>query len=453
MKKSYLFGAMASAMLMFSACSSEDDVLVNDGSDLSAAKQEIVLQVKSTGTGLTSRAGRPLLSDAAGQNIDNVVVFICDSEHKIEKKIVVENWMNDAKPYAQGYEYPIELKSGEKVELEGSGIVYAVGYSNGSFYNVEAFTGLDEGDYIDEDLTLKLSSGLGEEIFAGEIEFAVNDNGGFKATPVLNRQVAGVYGYFESIPYYENAAKLRLVTYSALNSNLVLGKFFNSDFETNGNNLTGLYAMNGFGKDNGTTLYEIDLTKWFKTIQDVNKDGCIDKDIWTLDSNKMPYLAKETDKNANWNVSDEFVNDKASFKPGSVFAGNFIVPFAKADQVDGKDVATLELQLLNSEGEILEIWDVNLPNGDTQLSNFVFSYVTENGKWGETVETYKDSKKSYNILRNHLYAIGKRWIDDPYNPDPEPGPDKDDPEDVNKKQNLTLRVNDQWEVLHRMEID
>lgn len=454
MKTSYLFSAMASAMLMFSACSSEDDIIINDGNDLSAATQEIVLQVKSTGTGLTTRAGRPLLSDAAGQQIDNVVLFICDDARNIEKKIEISNWLEESETYDQGRVMSIKLESKDKVSLE-NGIIYAIGYSKNSAYNVSPFTNLQEGGTIDEALSISLTNGLGEEIFAGETEFAVNKKGGFTATPVLNRQVAGVYGYFESIPYFPNAAKLRLVTHSKLNSNLVFGKFFNQDFGSNGNNKTGLYAVNGYGQDNGTTLYEIELSKWFKEIKDVNNDGVIDKDNWTLDAEGNASLANAAAENANWNTSSDYKDTKVSFKPGSVFAGNFVVPFAKADN----GAATLELQLLDSDGKVLLTWDVKLKSGDAQLTNYTFSYI-ENKAWNVS-ESYKDDQKCYNILRNHLYAIGKRVVDDPYNPNPDPDPDPnpnpdpdpDDPEDINNKQSLDLRVNDQWEVLHRMELD
>ena len=49
---------------------------------------------------------------------------------------------------------------------------------------------------------------------------------------------------------------------------------------------------------------------------------------------------------------------------------------------------------------------------------------------------------------------------DPSNPDPDPNkpdPDKpkpgtDEPEDLSKSQNLILKVNDNWEAIHKMEL-
>ena len=61
-----------------------------------------------------------------------------------------------------------------------------------------------------------------------------------------------------------------------------------------------------------------------------------------------------------------------------------------------------------------------------------------------------DTKNSYNVVRNHLYGIGTRTLDNPT----EPGkPDIDDPESLNNKQELTLRVNDNWEVIHSMDLE
>ena len=70
-------------------------------------------------------------------------------------------------------------------------------------------------------------------------------------------------------------------------------------------------------------------------------------------------------------------------------------------------------------------------------------------------ENCTDNTTTYNVVRNHLYGIGERALDNPENPDkPTPDPSNPDkPEPLNKKQELTLRVNDNWEVIHKMEIE
>ena len=65
-------------------------------------------------------------------------------------------------------------------------------------------------------------------------------------------------------------------------------------------------------------------------------------------------------------------------------------------------------------------------------------------------QTEQDGQKVYNIYRNHLYQIGKRNAGD--DPD-QPGTDPDDPQELDKDQELVIRINDNWEFLHEMEIE
>ena len=78
------------------------------------------------------------------------------------------------------------------------------------------------------------------------------------------------------------------------------------------------------------------------------------------------------------------------------------------------------------------------------------------------VDSYSETQTVYSILRNHLYSVGKRNLDDPGSgTDPDPKPDEptpdptpdDDPESLNNKKVLTLIVNDNWEVIHDMELE
>ena len=54
---------------------------------------------------------------------------------------------------------------------------------------------------------------------------------------------------------------------------------------------------------------------------------------------------------------------------------------------------------------------------------------------------------------------GGKTDPDPSNPDPDPkpdpdkpDPDPDKPEDLSKSQDLILKVNDNWEAIHQMEL-
>lgn len=429
MKKSYFFSALAAGMVMFSACSSDND-LANGGNGSNDAVQQIVLQVANAGDGMQTRAGRPLLSSEAKQTIENVKVIICDESNTIVKVKTYDDWNNaDSKEYgkgggAHGRETTLTYTGTEKLG-DGTYTIYAYGFHKGTAYKKldTQIANLAEGQTLGQNIILECSA-VGEEIFAGSTAQFTIDNAhkGFTQTVVLNRQVAGTFGYFESIPFVAGATKLQLVA-SNPNKSLVLGNFNSFDLTGNGtgNGTHVKYVVNGTNPAADKVVYTIDLTKWFKTIKDDNNDGLIDADA------------------DNWNVPTTITG--ASFKTGSVFGGSFLIPFLKNDN------QTFVLQLVNNDGDVLKSWAVKLPSTDGQLSEYTLS------SWNSSVfndtPATKDAADKYSVVRNHLYGIGERTLDEPTTP----GTDPDKPEPLNKKQELTLRVNDNWEVIHKMELE
>lgn len=431
MKKSYFFSALAAGMVMFSACSSDND-LANGGNGSNDAVQQIVLQVANAGDGMQTRAGRPLLSSEAKQTIENVKVIICDESNTIVKVKTYDDWNNtDSKVYgkgggAHGRETTLTYTGTEKLG-DGTYTIYAYGFHKGTAYTElnTQIANLAEGQTLNQNIILECSA-VGEEIFAGSTAQFTIDNAhqGFTQTVVLNRQVAGTFGYFESIPFVAGATKLQLVA-SNPNKSLVLGNFNSFDLTGNGtgNGTNVNYVVNGTNPAADKVVYTIDLTKWFKVIKDGDNDGLIDADA------------------DNWNVPTTITG--ASFKTGSVFGGSFLIPFQK----NGNQ--TFVLQLVNNDGDVLKSWAVKLPSTDGQLSEYTLS------SWNSITSVFKDTPATkdaadkYSVVRNHLYGIGERTLDEPTTP----GTDPDKPEPLNKKQELTLRVNDNWEVIHKMELE
>lgn len=441
------------ASLSFYSCDKEV-VYVQDGNGVESVAdgaQIITLQVENGGDGLATRAGRPLYSAEAKQDIQNVKLWICDNTGK---KVVyvkeISNWnTGGSTPYetgGHGRQTTIELKDGDKL-AEGTYKVYAVGYSNSSDYDLSAVTEVKkteegEGKYtFKENMVLPLSNTVGEEIFAGQMELSVEDGKGFKKPIVLNRQVAGAFAYVKDIPYMKGAKYLKLVA-SAQNQSLVLGNFNSVDLTGNGSENTGnvKYVVNGTNGKSGSETHEIssiDLAQWFTNIADNDGDNLIDAgDNW-----KNPYSSE----------------GHPTFQKGSVFGGEFVIPFA---HVDGQQ--TLTLQLTNEGGTVLRSWKVNLSSSDEQLAQTITCWNSVSTDW--STEVKGESANIYSLVRNHLYGIGNRMNDeaDPENPgkdpDPEvpgenPDPDKDQPESLNNKQELVLKVNDNWEVIHGMELD
>lgn len=418
-------------MVMFSACSSDND-LANGGNGSNDAVQQIVLQVANAGDGMQTRAGRPLLSSEAKQTIENVKVIICDG-NKIVKEKTYTHWNEDtdSKVYgkdggAHGREATLTYTGDDKLP-NGTYTIYAFGYSNNSDYKdlTTQISDLTEGKPFSGNTILNLKDGVkGEEIFAGSTaQFEINENQkGFTQTVVLNRQVAGTFGYFDKIPYVAGAAKLQLVASNG-NTGLVLGGFNSFDLTGNGTGNEGHvnYVVNGTTAAEDNVIYTINLKDWFTNVNDVDHDGLIDDTNWA--------------KPAGYT--------KATFAKGSVFGGSFLIPFQKNDN------QTFVLQLTNDAGDVLKSWAVKLPSTDGQLSEYTLS------SWNSTTSVFdntpatKDVADKYSVVRNHLYGIGERSLDEPTTP----GTDPDKPEPLNKKQELTLRVNDNWEVIHKMELE
>ena len=449
MKKGMFF-ALAASSLLFSACSSDDAVVSTEGQN--EAVQQIVLQVASSGDGLSTRAGRPLYSSQALQTIQHVRVIIYKDD--ATKTIVKDKQLNwkDSKTYDNhGRELTLTYKGDERLG-EGNYKVMAVGYSDNSDYTYSLdVTGAAAltGNYSDITATLKAGK-VAEEVFAGDAALTINadkkitnltsgEEDGLDVT--LHRQVAGSFGYFQNIPASVNgkaAATLRLVVRDK-NDVLTFNKF-NSSFTANGaTGSTIKYYVNGSkstsaatadakfnNNEDGYVLYSIDLNTWFPG-GDQNKDGLLN--------------AEDT----NWKHPDGV---KTQVVKGSVFGSNFVIPFNYAE---GK--STMELQLLDAKNNIIKTWTVSIPAADVNID-------ATNGNVADA------SPSIFNVVRNHMYNLGVKTSNgtktdpDPSNPDPDPNkpdPDKpkpgtDEPEDLTKSQNLILKVNDNWEAIHKMEL-
>lgn len=445
MKKGMFF-ALAASSLLFSACSSDDAVVSTEGQN--EAVQQIVLQVASSGDGLTTRAGRPLYSSQALQTIQNVRVVIYNADTKEIVKDATQDWTKSItyNNHGHGRQFTLTFKGNDRLE-KGNYKVMAVGYSNESDYNYSLdATNAVGHTYSDITATLKANK-VAEEVFAGDAELKIGadkkitnltsgEENGVAVT--LHRQVAGSFGYFSNIPARVNgkdAKTLRLVVRDK-NDMLTFNNFNSSFTEAGATGSTIKYYVNGSKstdaaltsdaqfKDggNGYVLYSIDLNEWFKN-GDTNHDG----------------LLTEED---GWTHADIFKN--TTLVKGSVFGSNFVIPF---NLTSGK--STMELQLLDADGNIIKFWTVSIPTAD----------VNNDGTMGAIDE----NASIFNVVRNHMYNLGVKPSNganpDPSNPDPEPKPDPDPdkpdpdkPEDLSKSQNLILKVNDNWEAIHKMEL-
>ena len=449
MKKGMFF-ALAASSLLFSACSSDDAVVSTEGQN--EAVQQIVLQVASSGDGLTTRAGRPLYSSQALQTIQNVCVVIYkDDATKTIVKKVKKDWTKSSTYDNHGRQLTLTFMGANRLE-EGNYKVIAVGYSDNSDYNYAldvTGAGLTGKTYSDITATLKTGKKDAEEVFAGDAELKIGtdkkitnltsgEEDGLDVT--LHRQVAGSFGYFCDIPAKvgdKTAKTLRLVV-RGKNDKLTFNNFNSSFTAAGATGSTIKYCVNGStstgaalttdaqfnGGDKGYVLYSIDLDTWFPG-GDQNKDGLLNAD------------------DTNWTHPKSV---KTQVVKGSVFGSNFVIPFALTHEK-----STMELQLLDKAGNIIKTWTVSIPSAD----------VNQDATNGNVAD---ESASIFNVVRNHMYNLGVKTSNgtttppDPSNPDPDPNkpdPDKpkpgtDQPEDLTKSQNLILKVNDNWEAIHKL---
>ena len=447
MKKNYLLGMALIASLSFYSCDKEV-VYVQDGNGVESVAdgaQIITLQVENGGDGLATRAGRPLFSAEAKQTIENVKLWICDGTGNVKYVKEISAWNTDSVSTVyttggHGRQTTIELTDADKLAA-GTYQIYAVGYSNSSAYTLTDVTKVAKEGTFNENMVLPCST-AGEEIFAGQMELTIETGKGFKKPIVLNRQVAGAFAYVKDIPFMEGAKYLKLVA-SAQNQSLVLGNFNSVDLTGNGSGNTGnvKYVVNGTNGKSGSETYEIssiDLNKWFTAIKDEDGDNLID--------------AGENWKNPHRPSGSPAAGTYPTFQKGSAFGGEFVIPFA---HVDGKQ--TLTLQLTNAGGKVLRSWKVNLGSTDEQLKQTITCWNSRSTDWSTSLSG--ESANTYSLVRNHLYGIGTRMNDEAnpgkpgVDPDPDPENPNDKPESLNNKQELVLKVNDNWEVIHGMELD
>lgn len=510
MKKQSLLVAsclMMGAAAAFTSCSN-DDVIVNSDFDQSiASAQVLTLQVASAGDGMTTRAGRPLLSSAADQKIDQVALyFVQTSEGANKGKLVLKKWVNwtTAADYDDdGKQLEIALKSENNQKLlAGTYMVYAVGYSGQKDADTDfTFTPgamfSDDGNVIGADnwgnfqATLKNDEKYAEEVFAGMTTVTVNDKGAFdlqkdgkKNHIVLHRQVAGATGYFNNIPVSVDGKPSRYVRLvaSAKNKTVLFGNF-NGGFTSNPGklnkpedaNTAGFkYIVNGTDAvqtanakfANGSSafvVYKIDLKEWFTNKNegepymgnDVNGDGFLGTDDVKeyLEVNNI----EEKEVNSPSQYAKVWKNPNAkhgqSVYRGTVFGAEFVIPIAYVD-----DQNTLQLQVTDEAGNVLKYWNINVKEDQLHKQQPATQAAAE--------QKFDFSKSIFNLYRNHMYSVGMKAENtvpgeptpDPEKPKPDPviptEPGKDEkPADLSKGQDLIIYVNDNWEVIHDMEID
>ncbi len=378
------------------------------------------------------------------------------------------------------------LAATDQITEEGVYMAYAVGYNENEYEALKtsasfpSLTKTDGSNSFTFPLSIAQNTKTTEEVapkvyevFAGSAPFLVTKKKitegsddqyayEFNVSLTLHRQVAGTIGYFTNIPVKGNVdhadkvgAKLRLVA-SNRSDNAVFA-YFNSEYKGDAGKPSSekvAYVVNGYDNASGSRtqspnarfynsteddayiVYEVTLSDWFTGTSGTTTVG---EETVKMDTNNDGLL----NGNDTWTNAIDNTNTTPKVKKGTVLAGSFLFPFA----TDGT-TPTFQLQMLDKDNNIIRFWNIRLQTsgtGDSQIDQ----KATKVDKDGKTEEnSVKDTFVNYSVLRNHLYSIGARNKGDDGGDDT----DNDKAQPLNNE-TLILRVNDNWEMIHQMDID
>ena len=246
MKKSFFYaGILAAGLMTVSTSCSKDEEIINggDNTEVAAGEQVIVLDLQDTD--VLSTKSRPLYSTAnqGAEKVTDVSLLIfkmSDEEGEtpmtLEQVIPIKQWDQVSVGYNYGQKYSIELgkalqadgSASEKLTKGNSYTIIAVAQDEENtvlppFSIVDGNTGtlvsaLEEGTFTNKIWNAASTPGQGflktvavnsygkvAEIFSGTsdpVTLSGDFDGGFSASVLLKRQVAGVLGYFSKIPAF-----------------------------------------------------------------------------------------------------------------------------------------------------------------------------------------------------------------------------------------------------------
>lgn len=454
MKKFYFMSAALATMMAFAACNKTEVAPVAE-SEGALGLDEDIIEIAVSNTGIGTRAPRPVLSSAADNNVNKVVLAFFDGTTKVDHVTLTPvsgctvdgttlTYTNvDVEEGVPG-DADREVKTA-KVKVSGLAdygstelTIVAYGYNGDDFpYGTPT---LKSGETYYEITSLGDKSGTSlEEVFAGNTTATVTANLGTAETPVykftssvkivLERQVAGMLAYFQNVPATINETKVAKITVEANGKSD--GFYFPSTFLNTGDSGADAkqWMLNGY---NTTTDSDVLLTFDLTGLDDSDSDNILDSGFGgpsAADGKKYKLANEMTDLNTANLVCED----------NTLFGGRYLIPYSK--HVGEGEASTI----------VVNFWAAG--DNDTPLKTMK---VTTN----QFEVELSGSKYYYDIYCNNFYSIGQKVAAGSTNGDPDPGdgedPDPeipDDPADLSASDELTVLINDAWAVIHNMELE
>ena len=454
MKKFYFMSAALATMMAFAACNKTEVAPVAE-SEGALGLDEDIIEIAVSNTGIGTRATRPVLSSAADNNVNKVVLAFFDGTKKVDHVTltpvsgctvdgttltytnvdVEEGVPGDADREVK----TAKVKVGNLSSVEGKPLtVVAYGYNGDGFPYGNPTLKSGETYYEVTSLNGKEGTSL-EEVFAGNTTATVTGNLGTDETPVykftssvkivLERQVAGMLAYFQNVPATINETEVAKITVEANGKSD--GFYFPSTFLNTGDSGADAkqWMLNGY---NTTTDSDVLLTFDLTGLTDSDSDNILDSGF----GGASPADGKK------YKLANEMTNlntDNLVCENNTLFGGRYLIPYS--EHVGEGEGSTI----------VVNFWAAG--DNDTPLKTMK---VTTN-----QFEVELDgSKYYYDIYCNNFYSIGQKVAAGSTNGDPDPGdgedPDPeipDDPADLSASDELTVLINDAWAVIHNMELE
>ena len=454
MKKFYFMSAALATMMAFAACNKTEVAPVTE-SEGALGLDEDIIEIAVSNTGIGTRATRPVLSSAADNNVNKVVLAFFDGTKMVEGVTLtaVEGCevsgttltytdadVEEGVPGDKDREVKTaKVKVGNlSTVAEKPLTVVAYGYNGDDFPYGTPTLKSDETYYEVTSLNGKEGTYL-EEVFAGNTTATVTGNLGTDETPVykftssvkivLERQVAGMLAYFQNVPATINETKVAKITVEANGKSE--GFYFPSTFLNTGNSGADAkkWMLNGY--NTGSTASDVLLTFDLTDLTDEDDDNI-------LDSGFGGASAGEGKKYTLANEMASLNTDNLVCKENTLFGGRYLIPYS-AHVSTGYATLVVNFWAANDDVTPLKTMKVTTNQFEAEL---------------------KGDKYHYDIYCNNFYSIGQKVAAGSTNGDPDPGdgedPDPeipDDPADLSASDELTVLINDAWEVIHNMELE
>lgn len=446
--------AALATMMAFAACNKTEVTPVTE-SEGALGLDEDIIEIAVSNTGIGTRASRPVLSSAADNNVNKVVLAFFDGTTKVDVTLTAVEGCEVSGTTLTYKDADVEegvpgnadrevrtakVKVGNLSSVEGKPLtVVAYGYNGNDFPYGEPALAAGKTYYEVKSLNGKEGTSL-EEVFAGNTTATVTANLGTDETPVykftssvkivLERQVAGMLAYFQNVPAKINDTQVAKITVEANGKSD--GFYFPSTFLNTGDSGADAkkWMLNGY--NTVSTASDVLLTFDLTDLTDSNTDNILDSGFGgaSAGEGKKYELADEMN---GLDVTNLVCKDN------TLFGGRYLIPYS--EHLSNGD-ATLVVNFWSADDDVTPLKTMNVTTGQYAK--------------GPSTST----RTHYDILCNNFYSIGQKMASDSTNggdDEEEPGEDEpdndDDPADLSASDELTVLINDAWEVIHNMELE